>query len=155
MNKVPGVVIGIVRSLDDAAGEGRIQVEFPWLSGEYRSTWAPIATPLAGNDRGMFFMPEPDDEVLVAFEHGDMDHPFVVGFLWNGKDRPPESDPALRVIRTPGGHTLRFEDTDGAKRVVVQTHGELSIVLDDSAKSITLAGGGRQLVMAGGSVAIK
>jgi phage baseplate assembly protein V len=177
MNKVPGVVIGLVRSLDDDAGEGRIQVEFPWMDADYRSGWAPIATPLAGGERGLFFMPEIGDEVLVGFEHGEMDHPFVVGFLWNGKDRPPETDPNNRVIRTPGGHELRFEDGDGAKKIVlstagghvitlddaqatrsvsIATKGKLSLVLDDTVQggSIKLSGGGRTMTITNGQLAI-
>ena len=103
MKRHPGVVVATVKSLDDPRGEGRIQIEFPWLPDITEHPWAPIAAPLAGGERGMFFMPEPKDEVLVAFEHGDFDHPFVVGFLWNGVDRPPESDTHNRVIVTPGG----------------------------------------------------
>ena len=176
MRRLPGVVIGIVKDLADPMGEGRIQVDFPWLSGEQRSGWAPVASPLAGSQRGMFFMPEPEEEVLVAFEHGDVDHPFIVGLLWNGRDRPPETNPKNRVILTPGGHTLRFEDQDGAKKIVlrssgghelvlddsptgqaitVQTPGRLSLTLDDKAGgSITLQGGGRMLRMQGGQLLI-
>ena len=79
MTRYPGVVIGTVRSVDDPDGEGRLQVEFPWMPGPPLSAWAPIAAPMAGKSRGVFLSPEVDDEVLVAFEHGDFDHPFVVG----------------------------------------------------------------------------
>ena len=54
--------------------------------------WAAMASPLTGKDRGMFFMPEKDDEVLVAFEQGNFAHPYILGFLWNGADTPPESN---------------------------------------------------------------
>jgi len=90
MKQYPGVVIAIVKNLHDPEGQGRIEVQFPWLSDSLRSSWAPVAAPLAGKQRGMFFMPEVDDEVLVAFEHGSFNHPYVVGYLWNGKDIPPE-----------------------------------------------------------------
>jgi len=118
-------------------------------------------------------MPELQDEVLVAFEHGDFAHPYIIGYLWNGVDTPPESNPHNRIILTPGGNTLRFEDSDGAKKVVlrssagheivlddsaqsitVQTAGSQSLVLDDNAQSIRLQGGGRILTMQGGTVAI-
>ena len=146
MRRNPGVVIGIVKSLDDPAGEGRIQVEFPWLAEGQRSGWAPIAVPMAGKRRGMFFMPEVEDEVLVAFEHGDFDHPFIVGFLWNGVDIPPESNFKNRVILTPGGHTLRFEDSDNTKKIIIKSSSGHEIVLDDGDKKITATSAGKHSV---------
>ena len=112
------------------------------------------STPMAGDDRGSFMMPEVGDEALVAFEHGDFAHPFVLGFLWSGADHPPETDTQLRIIRTPGGHELRFEDTPGAKKVVVKTEGGLSLTMDDAQQSITITGGGRSVTMQGGQVKI-
>jgi uncharacterized protein involved in type VI secretion and phage assembly len=170
----PGVVIGLVRSVDDPDGVGRLQVEFPWLPGSVVSAWAPIAAPMSGRLRGMFFSPEVDDEVLVAFEHGDFDHPFVVGFLWNGVDLPPETDRTNRVIVTPGGHTMRFEDGShkrvviksngghqivlddgpGAQKIQIQSTAGQSITIDDQQQSIQLQGGGRILAMIGGQVQI-
>lgn len=153
MKQYPGVVIAIVKDLNDPAGLGRIELQMPWLSDSLRSFWAPVAAPLAGKQRGFFFMPEIDDEVLVAFEHGNFDHPYIVGYLWNGKDTPPESDPQNRVIVTPGGHTLRFEDGDG-KKVILKSSSGQTITLDDSEGSITLEGGQRILKMSNGLVQI-
>jgi uncharacterized protein involved in type VI secretion and phage assembly len=172
MKHYPGVVTAIVKSLDDPERLGRIELQFPWLSDSLRSSWAPVAAPLAGKQRGMFFMPELDDEVLVAFEHGSFDHPYIVGFLWNGVDVPPETTNTNRIIKTPGGHQLRFEDTDDAKKVIVRSDGghqveiddtaktiivktssgNQNIVLDDSGSSITIRGGGRMILMQGGSI---
>jgi uncharacterized protein involved in type VI secretion and phage assembly len=175
MRQIPGVVTGIVRNLEDPDGRGRILLEFPWLSESERSAWASVAAPMAGKGRGHFFMPEEDDEVLVAFDHGDFAHPFIVGFLWNGVDTPPESTHKNRVIVTPGGHTLRFEDSDGAKKVVlkssggheiklddapegeqisIRTNGGQSIVLSDVDHSIELRGGDRSLALRAGLVQI-
>lgn len=153
MKQYPGVVIAIVKNLKDPDGQGRIEVQFPWLSDSLRSSWAPVATPLAGKQRGMFFMPEVDDEVLVAFEHGSFNHPYVVGYLWNGKDIPPDSDSNNRVIVTPGGHKLRFED-GGGKKVILKSSSGQTITLDDSDGSITLEGGQRILKMSNGVVQI-
>ena len=152
MKTYPGVVTGIVKNLSDPEGQGRIELVFPWLSDSVRSSWAPVASALAGKDRGAFFMPEIDDEVLVAFEHGDINHPYIVGFLWNGVDTPPESTNQNRVIKTPGGHQLRFEDSAGAKKVILKSHGGHHIEIDDSAGSVTVRGGGRQIVMANGEI---
>jgi uncharacterized protein involved in type VI secretion and phage assembly len=153
MKHYPGVVTAIVKNLNDPDGQGRIELQFPWLSDSLRSYWAPVAAPLAGKQRGVFFMPEKEDEVLVAFEHGEFDHPFIVGFLWNGVDTPPESDLKNRVMVTPGGHTLRFEDGDGKKIVLKSSSGQ-TITLDDVENSITLEGGGRILKMSNGVVQI-
>ena len=111
-----------------------------------------MSTPLAGGNRGMFFMPELQDEVLVAFEQGDFDHPFILGFLWNGVDSPPTDNLQHRIIKTPGGLQLRFEDDTPS--IQLTTPGGLSIALDDSQSSITLNGGGRSIVMRNGSVQI-
>ena len=153
MKHYPGVVTAIVKSLKDPDRQGRVELQFPWLSDSLRSYWAPVAAPLAGKQRGVFFMPEIDDEVLVAFEHGSFDHPYIVGYLWNGVDMPPESDLKNRVIKTPGGHTLRFEDGN-EKKIVLKSSSGQTITLDDTENSITLEGGGRILKMSNGVVQI-
>lgn len=175
MKRISGVAIGIVRSLQDDSGQGRLELEFPHLPGSPKSSLAPVAAALAGKNRGAFFMPEVNDEVLVSFEQGDINHPYIVGFLWNGVDTPPESDPKNRIILTPGGHTLRFQDGDSNKQVILQsssghkitlddtssgqtvtveTKGSQSMTLNDVQKSITLSGGGRTLTMSNGMVQI-
>src|SRR5688500_555706 len=154
MRGVSGVVIGLVQSVDDPNGLGRVRLTFPRMGENVKSAWAPISAAKAGKDRGSWWMPELGDEALVAFEHGDFDHPFVVGFLWNGSDQPPENDPALRVVRTPGGHELRFEDKAGSKKVIVQSDGGLRVTLDDTQQSIRLEGGGRVITMQSGQVRI-
>jgi uncharacterized protein involved in type VI secretion and phage assembly len=108
---IPGVVIGVVTNRDDLDGLGRVEVTFPWMDDTVKSAWAPIGAAMSGGGRGCFFMPELDDEVLVAFEHGQFEHPFIVGFLWNGKDRPPSEDVRERMIRSVNGHTIRFLDS--------------------------------------------
>lgn len=150
MRHYPGVVIGIVKSLEDPDGEGRIELEFPWLTEENeRSAWAPIATLMAGGERGAYFMPEIDDEVLVAFEHGEFDHPFIVGFLWNGAQRPPHSDinPSVRRLRTVSGHQVEFDDNRGQERILIITAGGHQIEMKDTAPaSITIKTTGGQEV---------
>src|ERR1700750_1699162 len=87
--RLHGVVIGIVTNNQDPDGMHRVKVRFPWLNLDDESHWARVATPMAGDKRGAYFLPEPDDEVLVAFEHGSLEHPYVIGSLWNGKDKAP------------------------------------------------------------------
>jgi uncharacterized protein involved in type VI secretion and phage assembly len=167
MCQMPSVAIGVVKGFDDPAGEGRLEVEFPWLPEGNRSAMAAIAAPLAGKERGLFFMPEPEDEVLLAFDHGDFDHPYIVGFLWNGVDKPPRDSASTRVLVTPGRHMLEFEDDeqtgrritlrsagghtveidDRAGSVAVSTSSGQQIVLRDTPGSIELRGGGRRLAL--------
>src|ERR1041384_7317146 len=97
---MPGVVLGTVKSTPDELGQ--VEVEYRGI-GTHQRPRAAIAPPLAGGRRGMDSMPEIDDEVLVAFRNGDRDHPYIVGFLWDGVDKPPETDRQNRVIHTPGG----------------------------------------------------
>ncbi len=122
---MPGVAVGLVRERD---GQGRVRLEYPWLDRDLRSDWIPIASPMAGGGRGLFMMPEIGDEVLVAFQHGDFEHPVVVGFLWNGVDKPPADDPRERVICSKNGHRIRFIDStpsagDLGALVIEDAHG--------------------------------
>jgi uncharacterized protein involved in type VI secretion and phage assembly len=128
MRKMTGVATGIVKSLDDPTGQGRIQLQFPWLADEHRSSWAPVASAMGGKNRGAFLMPELEDEVLVAWEHGDFDHPFIIGFPWNGVDLPPGQDHRDRKIVSKNGHKIQFLDStpDGGSLgalIVEDAHG--------------------------------
>lgn len=136
--KVPNVVIAIVTDNKDPEELGRVKVKFPWLDENLTSHWARVAAPMAGPDRGFFFLPEIDDEVLVAFEHGDVNFPIVIGGLWNGVDKPPmtnsdavPSSVDFRRIKTRYGHIIELEDTSGKGRIVIQTPGGQRIVLYD------------------------
>ena len=83
------MVVAIVTNNNDPEGNYRVKLNYPWLDENIESGWARVATFDAGNLRGGLFPPEVNDEVLVAFEHGDFRRPFVVGRLWNGVDKPP------------------------------------------------------------------
>lgn len=120
-----GVAIAEVVSNTDTSNLGRVQLRLPWLSGY--QPWARVATMSAGRNRGAYFIPQVGDEVLVAFNHGDVREPFVVGSLWNGRDTPPRTgtlDPTnVRAIRTPAGHEITLDDT-GQSIVVVTSTGQ-------------------------------
>jgi uncharacterized protein involved in type VI secretion and phage assembly len=145
MKQIESVAIGTVSKVD--AKLGRIKVMFKWMKPEQESNWAPIASLLAGKQRGARFMPVKDDEVLVAFDRGKFEFPYVVGFLWNDVDKSPDDNEHNRVIVTPGGHQLRFEDKTGAKKVVVKTDGGLSVTMDDSTKSIEIKAGDQTVTL--------
>jgi phage baseplate assembly protein gpV len=146
---VEGVVIGIVKDLDDPIDEGRIRVQFPWLSEDELSGWAPIARTMAGKERGFYYMPELEDEALVAFEHGDFDHPFVIGFLHNGVDLPPDDDidKKVRRVKTVSGHIFEFDDRPGMERVLLETQGGHHLVMEDTPGTVEIATTGGQKIL--------
>lgn len=112
------LVIGIVTDNQDPDNLGRVKVKFPWLDSEHASNWARVVAVGAGTTRGIQFLPEVNDEVLVGFEQGDIEHPYVLGGLWNGKDAPPEASGAVkggqveqRIIRSRTGHSIILNDS--------------------------------------------
>jgi len=135
--RIYGVVVGVVTNNQDPEKLGRVKVVYPWLSDSEESHWARVATLMAGKDRGSFYLPEVDDEVLLAFEHGDVRFPYVVGSLWNGKDTPrydnADGKNDKRVITSRAGHEFVFDDNDQKGQVVIHTKKNHTITLDDSA----------------------
>jgi uncharacterized protein involved in type VI secretion and phage assembly len=142
-NRLYGVMVGVVTNNKDEEGLGRVKVRFPWLSDEDESHWARIAAPMAGKERGMYFLPEVEDEVLVAFEHGDVRFPYVLGALWNGQEAPPATNDDgknnLRVIKSRSGHIIRLNDEDGKEKIeIVDKSEKNSIVFDTANNTITI-----------------
>jgi uncharacterized protein involved in type VI secretion and phage assembly len=142
-DRIYGVVVGLVTNNQDPDGVGRVKVRFPWLSDQDESYWARIAAPMAGKDRGVYLLPEVDDEVLVAFEHGDIRRPYVVGALWNSKDTPPASNSDgknnIRIIKSRSGHVVKLNDEDGKETIeIIDKSTKNSIVIDTAANSITI-----------------
>lgn len=138
--KIFGVTSATVISNMDCMGEARVQLMLPWLPGY--QPWARIASPMAGMARGTYFIPQPGDEVLVAFNHGDVREPFVVGSLWNTMDRPPAAlptDPVTkRAIRTPLGQEVSFDEKLGA--VTVSNVAGFNMTLDPSGATLSAKG---------------
>jgi phage baseplate assembly protein gpV len=143
-NRPRGAVIGLVTDNNDPEGQGRLKVRFPWVGDDVTSHWCRIAQPYAGSGRGSFWLPEVGDEVAVVFDRGDMDHPYVLGGLWNGQDAVPPPGNAdgqndYKIWRTRQGHQLEFKDTDGAQRVTLTDGpGERHLVIDVAADTITI-----------------
>lgn len=137
-SKIYGVVVGIVTNNKDEDGKlGRIKVKFPWLSGKDESNWVRVASPMAGEGRGIFFLPEVGDEVLLSFEHGDINRPYYIGSLWNGKDKPPETNSDgknnLRLIKSRSGHVIKIDDTNGKEKIEIVDKTGNNLILIDSA----------------------
>lgn len=143
LGRIYGVVVGIVTHNKDDDGLGRVKVKFPWLSDNDESYWARLATPMAGDNRGVYFLPEPQDEVLVAFEHGDPNFPYIIGALWNGSDKPPADNSDgknnLRMIKSRSGHVIRLNDEENKEKIeIVDKTGHNSIIFDTANNSITI-----------------
>ncbi|MBD5799848.1 phage tail protein [Bacillus pseudomycoides] len=138
-DRIDGVMIGIVTNNKDLENMGRVKVKFPCSEIDDQSHWARVATLMAGKDRGSYFLPEIGDEVLVAFEHGDINHPFIIGALWNGNDKPPGTNENgkndIRKFKSKSGHELIFDDEKHKEKVVIHTKAGHTIVLDDSSGS--------------------
>jgi uncharacterized protein involved in type VI secretion and phage assembly len=121
-----GVVVAIVTNNDDPDQLARVKLKFPWLADEYESDWARITQLGAGPSAGAVFIPEVNDEVLVAFEFGDVRRPYVVGSLYNGKDKPKLGDGLVSggKVKRSGfvsrkGHSLVFFDDDGKSGIAL------------------------------------
>ena len=138
-----GVVVGVVTNNQDPDGMGRVKVKFPWLNDQDESHWARICSLMAGKGRGAYFLPEIDDEVLLAFEHGDRRCPYVLGALWNGKDTPPTTNSDgkndVRLIQSRSGHVIRFNDADGKETIEIIDKNDNSITFDAVRNSLTIA----------------
>jgi uncharacterized protein involved in type VI secretion and phage assembly len=141
-----GVAVAIVKQNKDDSGLGRVRVSYPWHTRPQESYWARVAMPMAGGKRGTYFIPEVEDEVLVAFERGDLRFPYVVGSLWNGVDKAPEANGDgkndRRVIRTRKGHTLAFDDGERGSVELALSDGK-KLRLDDDGVTVDDGQGNR------------
>jgi uncharacterized protein involved in type VI secretion and phage assembly len=139
-----GVYPATVADNQDPDNQGRVLVHLPWSpdpGGDRYEIWARLSTLMAGGDRGSWFIPEKDDEVLVAFLAGDPRHPYVVGALWNGQDAPPETidaDNNVKAIVSRTGITIKMDDTQSAVTLTIETPGGQSITLADSGTSVMI-----------------
>jgi len=140
MSLVQGLVTGTVTKIDKEI-PGRIKVRFNAHEDSHETDWIRIAAAMGGNNRGTFFMPELEDEVVVGFERGDVRFPYVLGFLWNGPDKPPADDIRIRRIQSVNGHSITFLDS------TVSNGDKGALVIEDAH--------GNRITMSNGKIAIK
>jgi phage protein D len=162
-----GVVIGQVSDNRDPDQLGRVRVTFPWLSDDFVSDWARTVQVGAGGHRGAVIVPEVGDEVLVAFEQGSFQRPYVLGGLYNGVDKPDPGDVALvdgnagtvdrRAFVSRTGHRLEMvESASGAQGILLRTgDGKLALQLDQKGTKVTLHSDGTVLIEAQGDLTVK
>src|SRR5262245_49825944 len=141
-----GVAPALVIDIKDPDNQGRVKVTLPWsidAKGARYEGWARLATMQAGNNRGSWFIPDVDDEVLVAFEHGDPRRPYVLGALWNGRDSAPASMDGAgnnykKVLRSRNGVKVTLDDQDGQEQLVLETPGGQKVTLKDGPGAVEL-----------------
>jgi hypothetical protein len=158
---VPGVVIGTVVDNMDPEEMCRVKVMFPWLAETYVSAWARTMQIGAGALGGFVWMPEVGNEVLVSFDRGDMNFPYVIGNLYNGIQRPvppPQIDGvvAARTITSRAEHMIRFDDGPDTLAITIATGGNTCmIMLDDEEQVISVTCAGEVTINAAEGVTIQ
>ena len=139
-----GVYPALVSDIKDTDGLGRVKVTLPWspdTGGSHYEAWARVATLMGGNNRGSWFIPDVNDEVLIVFEGGDPRRPYVIGGLWNGSDAPPDSMDGAgnnyrKVLRSRNGVKVTLDDQDGQEKLILETPGGQKITMQDGSGSI-------------------
>jgi uncharacterized protein involved in type VI secretion and phage assembly len=138
-----GAVLAIVTDINDPLHVGRVKVKYPGFSQIHSSNWAPVVAPGAGRGRGICFLPEVDDQVLVLFELGDVNRPYVLGGLWSRNEEPPTAlirgKRDLRVITSRSGHTIRMTDTAGQEQIEIFNKLGACLIRLDAQGSILIA----------------
>lgn len=141
-----GVYPALVTDIRDPDGQGRVKITLPWVSDTESArfeAWARIAVLMAGNNRGTWFIPDVNDEVLVAFEGSNVRKPYVIGMLWNGSDKSPESMDGAgnnykKVICSRNGVKVTLDDQNGQESCKIETPGGQSVTLKDGPGSVEI-----------------
>lgn len=134
---------------------GRVKVRFPWMSDKQESDWVRVAAPTAGNQCGLFFMPEENDQVLVALSRSHIGRSYIIGVLWSNASKPPDEDRSVRQLTSRSGHTITLDDTKDAERIsIIDKSGNNKIVLDAKNNTITIECGKDLTITAAGKLAL-
>lgn len=154
--RIPGVVCGIVSNNLDPLGKSRVKVILPWLSPDYETGWASVVQAGAGERGGAMFLPETGDEVMVGFEFGDLQRPYVLGGIVNNRSTYGLGAPAVRAqgnsaavqwrgLVAPSGSRLAFHDEVVGQNRVQQAEillgsgdGNLTLMIDQVAGVVAL-----------------
>ena len=165
-DRIAGAVPAVVDDVDDPDQQGRVRLRFPWMADQYVSDWSRVSHAGAGAGRGFFILPEVGDEVLVAFDQGDVRRPFVLGGLYNGQDTAKTGPSPLldgsshavnnRLFTSRQGHQLVFVDGSDHCGVVISTgDGRIEVRLDQAATTVEVKSGGDVTVTADGATKIR
>ena len=134
--------VATVLDTDDPDGMSRVQVQFPWQERISQNTpWVRVTSPYAGSDRGFHFIPEKGDTVIVGFDHGDAERPYVQGALYTGSSKASQwqsQNNDFKGITTKGGHTIELNDTKGAEMITITDPSGNAITIDTAAGDIQI-----------------
>lgn len=158
--------LGVVEALDDPDSANRVKVKLPWREDSGEGVWARVAAADAGDGYGVVSIPNVGQEVLVGFVDGDAAAPVILGQLYNGTAAPPVTiDPdknTVRMLMTPGGHVLTFDDGDADAITLLSGNGHSIVINDadsaivmehkDSGNTLTISGDGIELNAAKGDI---
>ena len=139
MNGDPGGVFIATIKESKLDGQGRIAIEIP---SKGLSCLARVVAPMAGKDRGLVFLPDKGDQVVVAFVNGAIGEPLIIGSLWSTTAKPPQTDSSgdnnLKVLKTRSGHSITFSDDAGKEKIEIADAKQNTIVLDSANKTISI-----------------
>ena len=158
-----GVVIGVVTANNDPDKLGRLKLSFPWLSDDYESDWTRTTHLGAGPASGAIFLPEVGDEVLAAFEFGDVRRPYVLGGLWNGKDKPTHLDGVFDngklkrrgFVSRKGHKILLHDDAPNSGLTLITSDGKLKVELKEASSEIVISCQGKVSITSGDSMSLE
>lgn len=153
-----GLYAGIVEDDKDPEDRGRVRIKLEWISNDFTTEWANVAQIYAGDGYGAYWIPEVEDQVIVAFMRGQLSQPIVLGSIYSQLAIPKlvrgnNSDP--KYFRTKAGHMLLMEDGSGRKIELIDATRDNSVIIDSEANSITVKSGGDVTVEAAGSLTLK
>jgi uncharacterized protein involved in type VI secretion and phage assembly len=138
-------LLGLVVSLNDPETRNRVQVKLPAFSdvAQQDSTlWARVVAPFAGDDRGLFALPDVGDEVFVVFVQGDARQAVILGGLWNGASAPPADITSgvnrYKRIKSKNGIVITLDDQQGQETLKLETPGGQAFTLKDGPGSVTI-----------------
>ena len=157
-----GVQIGIVSDNADPQKLGRVRIQLPYLGHDFVTDWARVVAPGNGPNRGFVWIPEVNDEVLVAFHQGDVSEPYVLGGIWNGVDTPPPIDLnggrlETRAFVSRTGQKIEMSDKSGSEGILISSaDGSILVQVDAANKKVvvTANGGGKVEMKAQGDITI-
>jgi uncharacterized protein involved in type VI secretion and phage assembly len=151
-----GVTLGTVSNTKDDKGLGRVKVNFILKGQEIESGWLQVMSFFAGPGYGAFFLPQPGDSALLAFADGDASLPYVLGFMWNGVQKPPlevGQQQDVRVIKTKGGKTITLDDSE-KENITITDSKNNRIVIDTANNKISISSEGDFAISAKGTLTI-
>jgi uncharacterized protein involved in type VI secretion and phage assembly len=148
-----GVEVGIVTNVDPSADNNAppwakagsaVKVKFVRLPTGPESDWCRVVQPAGGAGRGFYWVPHAGDEVLIAFERGEAHRPYVIGSLWNGKDKPMKNaftkENTTVMIQTKSGHQVIFDDKKDAEKIIIaDKSGKRTMTFDVKGKKFIIA----------------